>query len=195
MNVDANISADTMSGAETAGLLSLGFEGLGPFTQKSKELRQTLVRLGKIGDKATNRAARKLHHQLKHAEPSVTMIGQVKASKTSLVNAMVGLPDLLPADVNPWTSVVTSLHLNPHTDPEENKARFEANPAAFVPQYDGHCAYGVSKGGKVPGNPELWRIVDGKLYLNYSKSVQKNWEKDVPGHIASGDKNWPKVLN
>ena len=124
MNVDANISAETMSGAETAGLLSLGFEGLGPFTQKSKELRQTLVRLGKIGDKATNRAARKLHHQLKHAEPSVTMIGQVKAGKTSLVNAMVGLPDLLPADVNPWTSVVTSLHLNPHTDPEENKARF-----------------------------------------------------------------------
>lgn len=124
MNVDANISVEPVAETESAGLLSLGFEELGPFIEKSKELRQTLVRLGKIGDKATNRAARKLHHQLKHAEPSVTMIGQVKAGKTSLVNAMVGLPDLLPADVNPWTSVVTSLHLNPHTAPEENKARF-----------------------------------------------------------------------
>ena len=124
MNVDANISAENVPAAESVNLLSLGFEGLVPFTNKSKELRQTLVRLGKIGDKATNRAARKLHHQLKHAEPSVTMIGQVKAGKTSLVNAMVGLPDLLPADVNPWTSVVTSLHLNPHTAPEENRARF-----------------------------------------------------------------------
>ena len=124
MNVDANISAENVPAAESVNLLSLGFEGLVPFTNKSKELRQTLVRLGKIGDKAINRAARKLHHQLKHAEPSVTMIGQVKAGKTSLVNAMVGLPDLLPADVNPWTSVVTSLHLNPHTAPEENRARF-----------------------------------------------------------------------
>lgn len=125
MNVDANISAVKTTSAETANLLNLGFEGLTPFIERSKELRQTLVRLGKIGDKATNRAARKLHHQLKHAEPSITMIGQVKAGKTSLVNAMVGLPDLLPADVNPWTSVVTSLHLNPHTAPEDNKARFK----------------------------------------------------------------------
>jgi YHS domain-containing protein len=46
---------------------------------------------------------------------------------------------------------------------EENRDRFLADPAAFVPQYDGHCAYGVAKGGKVPGNPDLWRIVDGKL--------------------------------
>ena len=107
-----------------AQLLARGFEGLQPYLKKSLELRQALVRLGKIGDKATSRAARKLHHQLKHAEPSITMIGQVKAGKTSLVNAMVGQPDLLPADVNPWTSVVTSLHLNPHTAPEDNRASF-----------------------------------------------------------------------
>lgn len=107
-----------------AKLLSRGFEGLQPYLKKSMELRQALVRLGKIGDKATNRAARKLHHQLKHAEPSITMIGQVKAGKTSLVNAMVGLPDLLPADVNPWTSVVTSLHLNPYIASEDNRASF-----------------------------------------------------------------------
>ena len=124
MNVDANISTVASPSVERDNLLGLGFEGLGPFIQKSQELRQTLVRLGKIGDKATNRAARKLHHQVKHAEPSVTMIGQVKAGKTSLVNAMVGLPDLLPADVNPWTSVVTSLHLTPHAEAEDNKARF-----------------------------------------------------------------------
>ena len=113
--------------ASTAGnahLLGRGFEGLAPFLAKSRELRQALVRLGKIGDKDTNRAARRLHHQLKHAEPSITMIGQVKAGKTTLVNAMVGFPDLLPADVNPWTSVVTSLHLNPHVGADDNRASF-----------------------------------------------------------------------
>lgn len=125
MNVDANIAgSDVGLGAQNANLLSRGFEGLSPFLERSRELRQALVRLGKIGDKATNRAARKLHHQLKHAEPSVTMIGQVKAGKTSLVNAMVGQPDLLPADVNPWTSVVTALHLSPNAPPEDDRSSF-----------------------------------------------------------------------
>lgn len=54
---------------------------------------------------------------------------------------------------------------------EENRAKFLENPAYFVPQYDGHCAYGVSKGGKVPGNPNLWRIVDDRLYLNITKTL------------------------
>ncbi len=124
MNLDANIKAGAEPRTASAALLTVGFEGLQPFLKKSKDLRHALVRLGKIGDKATNRAARKLHHQLKHAEPSVTMIGQVKAGKTSLVNAMVGTPDLLPADVNPWTSVVTSLHLNPNVTPQDNAASF-----------------------------------------------------------------------
>ena len=125
MKVDTRtMEQGAVSAAGNAHLLGRGFEGLQPFLQKSRDLRQALVRLGKIGDKATNRAARRMHHQLKHAEPSITMIGQVKAGKTTLVNAMLGFPDLLPADVNPWTSVVTSLHLNPHVAPEDNRASF-----------------------------------------------------------------------
>ena len=125
MKVETTIMERSAAPAvEQADLLGRGFEGLEPFLRRSRELRQALVKIGKIGDKATNRTARRLHHQLKHAEPSITMIGQVKAGKTSLVNAMVGSPDLLPADVNPWTSVVTSLHLNPHVTPEDNRASF-----------------------------------------------------------------------
>jgi hypothetical protein len=45
------------------------------------------------------------------------------------------------------------------------------------------------------GEPSHWRIVDGKLYLNYNASVQKSWEKNIPGHIAKGDQNWPVVLS
>ena len=125
MKVDTrNMEEGAAPAAGNAHLLGRGFEGLEPYLAKSRDLRQALVRLGKMGDKTTNRTARRLHHQLKHAEPSITMIGQVKAGKTSLVNAMVGFPDLLPADVNPWTSVVTSLHLNPHVAPEDNRASF-----------------------------------------------------------------------
>jgi YHS domain-containing protein len=76
---------------------------------------------------------------------------------------------------------------------EENKAKFEANPEAYVPQYDGHCAYGVSKGGKVPGNPNLWRIVDGKLYLNITPNVVGFWEEDIPGNINLAQGNWASI--
>ena len=75
----------------------------------------------------------------------------------------------------------------------ENKAKFDANPAKYAPQYDGHCAYGVSKGGKVPGNPTLWRIVDDKLYLNITKNVVGFWEEDIPGNITLAEGNWPGI--
>ena len=76
---------------------------------------------------------------------------------------------------------------------EENKAMFEADPAKYAPQYDGHCAYGVSKGGKVPGNPNLWRIVDDKLYLNITKNVVGFWEEDIPGNLDLAENNWASI--
>jgi len=76
----------------------------------------------------------------------------------------------------------------------ENRDRFAASPEKYAPQYGGYCAWAVSQGYTASTDPDAWSIVDGKLYLNYSKSVQKNWEKDVPGHITSANKNWPTVL-
>ena len=68
---------------------------------------------------------RVLNQTLSTVEPAITMIGQVKAGKTTLVNALSGMPGLLPADVNPWTSVVTSLHFDPHAPREETRASFQ----------------------------------------------------------------------
>ncbi len=74
----------------------------------------------------------------------------------------------------------------------ENAETFKANPAKYAPLYDGHCAYGLAQGGKVPANPNLWRIVDGKLYLNITPNVVGFWEKDISGHIKNANKNWSK---
>lgn len=76
---------------------------------------------------------------------------------------------------------------------EENRDKFVANPAQYAPQYDGHCAYGVSKGGKVPGNPNLWRIVDDKLYLNITDVVVGFWEEDIPGNLELAENNWVSI--
>ena len=39
-----------------------------------------------------------------------------------------------------------------------------------------------------------WKIVDGKLYLNYNRKIQEKWMKDIPGFIKAADANWPGVL-
>lgn len=77
----------------------------------------------------------------------------------------------------------------------ENRDKFAADPEAFAPQYGGYCAWAVSQGYTASTDPEAWSVVDGKLYLNYSKSVRSTWEGDIPGNIAKGDANWPSVLN
>ncbi|MEM7121000.1 MAG: YHS domain-containing (seleno)protein [Pseudomonadota bacterium] len=73
---------------------------------------------------------------------------------------------------------------------EENKEAFIADPEKYAPAYDGHCAYGIAQGGKVPGNPNLWRIVDGTLYLNIHPPVVGFWEEDIPGFIEKSEQNW-----
>ena len=77
---------------------------------------------------------------------------------------------------------------------KENMDAFRANPAAFAPQYGGYCAWAVSQGYTASGDPQFWKIVGGKLYLNYDRSVQEKWEKDIPGFIAKAERNWPGVL-
>lgn len=78
---------------------------------------------------------------------------------------------------------------------QENLDAFKADPTAYAPQYGGYCAWAVSQGYTASGDPNVWTIVNNKLYLNYDKSVQAKWEKDIPGFIAKADKNWPGVLN
>jgi YHS domain-containing protein len=82
-----------------------------------------------------------------------------------------------------------------HFASKENLDAFKANPIAYAPQYGGYCAWAVAQGGTASGDPLLWKIVGGKLYLNYDQGVQAKWEKDIPGFIAKADKNWPSVLN
>lgn len=77
----------------------------------------------------------------------------------------------------------------------ENRDRFAADPEKFAPQYGGYCAWAVAQGYTASTDPEAWSIVEGKLYLNYSKSVRKQWSKDIPGNIKAADQNWPGVLN
>ena len=76
---------------------------------------------------------------------------------------------------------------------QANRDAFAADPARYSPQYGGYCAFGVSGGYKAATDPAAFTVVDGKLYLNYNRDVQKQWSADVPGFIARADRNWPAV--
>ena len=73
---------------------------------------------------------------------------------------------------------------------QENLDLFNAEPAKYAPAYNGYCAYAAAKGSLAKTNPDAWRVIDGKLYLNFSKSVQRRWVKDIPGHIEAANGNW-----
>lgn len=106
-----------------------------------------------------------------------------------LPQAAIGEPQQSPL---PGLSTITAEHNGAQFAfaTEANRDRFLADPARFAPQYDGHCAYGVAQGGKVPGNPTLWRIVDDRLYLNITRNVVGFWEADIPGNLQTSEVNW-----
>lgn len=79
---------------------------------------------------------------------------------------------------------------------QRNLEKFQADPQKFIPQYGGFCAWAVSaKNSRAPGDPKYWKIIDGKLYLNYNKKVQMTWLEDPQGFIKQGAINWPKLLS
>ena len=77
----------------------------------------------------------------------------------------------------------------------EHRDLFKSDPEKYAPQYGGYCAWAVSQGTTAGVDPKkAWRIVEGKLYLNYNVDIQKKWAKDIPGNIKKADANWPGVL-
>ena len=64
-----------------------------------------------------------------------------------------------------------------------------------MPAYNGYCAFGVSVGKKFIGDPEVWRVVDNRLYLNLDANIQDDWLKDVPGRIKTANSKWKDIEN
>jgi YHS domain-containing protein len=75
----------------------------------------------------------------------------------------------------------------------ENRAAFAADPERYAPQFGGHCAWAAAEGYLAKGDPAHWRIVDGKLYLNYNASIHRRWERDIPGFVRRGEANWQRI--
>lgn len=74
-----------------------------------------------------------------------------------------------------------------------NRDAFKADPEKYMPAFGGFCAMGMALEQKLDIDPQLWRIVDGKLYLNVHKPAQTRWLENVKGNIEQANKNWPRI--
>lgn len=68
--------------------------------------------------------------------------------------------------------------------------KFKQNPESYAPQYGGYCSYAVSKGYTADADPYAFKIVEGKLFLNYSPEVKEIWEKEQLENIQKATENW-----
>lgn len=74
-----------------------------------------------------------------------------------------------------------------------NLAKFKAAPEKYAPAYGGFCAYGVSLGKKLDGDPRYWKIVDGKLNLLLNADVLAKWKTDIAGNNKVADGKWTTI--
>jgi hypothetical protein len=73
----------------------------------------------------------------------------------------------------------------------EHRSLFQKSPEQYAPQFGGYCSWAVGHNYTAPADPEAWKIVDGKLYLNYNRDVQQKWVRDERRWITEANKNWP----
>ena len=76
---------------------------------------------------------------------------------------------------------------------DKHKKMFSENPVKFAPQYGGFCADGVAYEETTSNiDPQAWRIIDGKLYLNFSEGAATELE-EVEGQLEKAEQKWPKI--
>ncbi len=126
-------------------------------------------------------------------------VGSVSAADHSTISLAIGGYDLVSYHQNSGPKVGNGHHLANHEGNiyafinAENKAKFEANPAKYVPAFGGYCAYGASLGKKFYGDPLASTVVDGKLYLNLDSKVKSIWVKKRAANIVAANELWPSI--
>ena len=78
---------------------------------------------------------------------------------------------------------------------QQNLDTFMASPEKYAPQYGGYCAWAIAHDKTAKGNPKYWAVVDGKLYLNLSRGIQKKWKKNQAEFIQDADTNYPNLVS
>ena len=73
---------------------------------------------------------------------------------------------------------------------EADAALFKSNPDAYAPQFGGYCTRAMSLGKEVPGDPEVWRIHNGKLHVFFAPRGGTAFDKGPDAMIKRAQAHW-----
>ena len=82
-----------------------------------------------------------------------------------------------------------------HFSSAENLAAFTANPEQYAPQYGGYCAWATAHDNLAKGDPEVYELVSGKLYLNYNGDINARWSPRKEELIPVADGKYPNLVD
>lgn len=77
---------------------------------------------------------------------------------------------------------------------DEHREMFISEPERYSPQFGGHCALAMTYGQIAKADPDMWAIVDDRLYLNYDAYAREIFHDDLPSNIADAETEWEKKL-
>ena len=79
---------------------------------------------------------------------------------------------------------------------EGAKKAFDSEPQKFVKaiQYEAWCATALAIGKKVPSDPTIFSVVDGKVYFFSSKPAKDGFDKSAKEMIGKADAQAKKLL-
>ena len=75
----------------------------------------------------------------------------------------------------------------------ENRDRFLNDPGRYLPQFGGYSTFGVAKGKMYEADPEVFDIIDGRLYLSRNERVRELWQRNPSGYIDLAETNWRDI--
>lgn len=74
---------------------------------------------------------------------------------------------------------------------DDNAEIFAADPARYIPAFGGHCAWTMAHSQLAPGDPKIFRIRDGRLYLLYDELVEAEFVKNPGRFIQEAEAAYP----
>ncbi|MCA1754032.1 MAG: YHS domain-containing protein [Spirochaeta sp.] len=80
-----------------------------------------------------------------------------------------------------------------HFSSAENQELFAADPERYAPHYGGYCSQAAAQDQVAAGDPEIWTIEEGRLFLNYNSRYQRRFRSELTENIAKADANWPAL--
>jgi hypothetical protein len=75
-----------------------------------------------------------------------------------------------------------------------NREAFAARPDIYMPKFGGYDPVGVAHGVAVAGNPGVWAITGGQLFLFYDRDRLAAFAADAQRITSVAERKWPDVL-